>query len=305
MKILFLGAGGVGGYFGGRLIESGADAVFLVRPDRQARLKADGLRVESPHGNLTLSVATVTRDAVEPVYDLVVVAPKSYDLEDAIASIQPAVGPGTFVLPLLNGVVHMDVLDAQLGRNRVLGGVAHIAATMSAEGTIRQLTEMHSLTVGGRDPGTQTMAQAFIEMCSTARFDSRLVSNIESVLWEKWAFLAALAGMTTLMRCPVGEIMDTDCGDRLARSLYSECLGVAAANDFPVEQTAQQRALGMLTQKGSAFAASMLRDLESGQRTEHEHVLGEMVRSAARHGLAAPILDAAFTNMQIRARRAP
>ncbi|MCF8152149.1 MAG: ketopantoate reductase family protein, partial [Sulfuritalea sp.] len=286
MKILFLGAGGVSGYFGGRLIEAGADVSFLVRPGRQAQLASDGLRIESPHGNLKLAVNAVTQESVTAAYDLVVFAPKAYDLDKAIASIVPAIGPATSILPLLNGLAHMAILDKQFGRKHVLGGVAHIAAMMTPEGSIKQLTELHSLTVGARDPEAQAMAEDFSALCRQARFDSRLAPDIDSVLWEKWVFLSSLAGITTLMRAPIGQIMDTDRGDHVVRTLYAECLAVAAAEGFPIADSAQQKALGMLTQKGSSFTASMLRDLESGQRTEHEHILGDMLKRAARHEIA-------------------
>ena len=132
-KLLFLGAGGVGGYFGGRLIEAGVDVSFLVRPARAASLSAQGLRVSSPHGDLTLPVKCVTRDSVLPDYDLVILAPKAYDLDDAMDAVAPAVGPATFVLPLLNGLAHLDALDARFGADRVLGGEAHIVATLEAD----------------------------------------------------------------------------------------------------------------------------------------------------------------------------
>lgn len=304
MKILFLGAGGVGGYFGGRLMESGADVSFLVRPGRHAQLVNEGLRIESPHGNFTLKVNSVTRETVTPIYDIVVMAPKAYDLDDAIVSIRPAAGPKTFILPLLNGLAHMDTLDDQFGRDHVLAGVAHIAAVMNTEGTIKQLTELHMLTVGGRDTETQAVADRFIKLCSAAKFNSRLAPSIENVLWEKWTFLATLAGITTLMRGSVGQIMNATHGDQLVRTLYSECLAVAAACGVPVGAPAQSLALDTLTKRNSTFTASMLRDLESGYRTEHDHILGEMLKRAANHGLATPILAATYANMQIRAQLA-
>jgi len=302
MKILFLGAGGVSGYFGGRLIEAGADVSFLVRSGRQAQLASGGLRIESPHGNLSLAVNTVTRESATPVYDLVILAPKAYDLDDAIASIIPAIGPTAYILPLLNGLAHMAILDSRFGRKRVLGGVAHIAAMMTPEGTIKQLTDLHSLTVGARDTNAQAMAGDFSTLCRQARFDTRIAADIESVLWEKWAFLTTLAGVTTLMRAPIGQIMDTDQGDHVVRTLYSECLAVASAERFPIGVPAQQKALGMLTQRGSSFTASMLRDLENGQRTEHDHIFGEMLKCAVRHDISMPLLEMAYTNMQIQQR---
>ena len=132
-KLLFLGADGVGGYFGARLIEAGVDVSFLVRPARASMLEAHGLRIGSPHGDLELQVRCVTRETVEPEYDLVLLSPKAYDLTDALDAIAPAMGPDAFVLPLLNGLAHIDVLDACFGADRVIGGVAHIVATLAAD----------------------------------------------------------------------------------------------------------------------------------------------------------------------------
>ncbi len=301
MKILFLGAGGVGGYFGARLIEAGADASFLLRPARKASIERDGLRVESPYGDFSVAPRCVTRDELRPEYDLVVLASKAYDLDDAIETIAPALGEDGFVLPLLNGLTHIDVLDRRFGEARVLGGVAHIAGELGRDGVVRQLNRIHSLTAGGRDPATQQVAARFIELCKPANFNSTLAEDIVAVLWEKWAFLATLAGITTLMRAPIGEIVAATHGEALVRRLYRECLAVAAAHRKPVAQSGQDKALALLTEPGSAFTASMLRDLQAGLRTEHERVLGELLRLADESGIDAPLLAAAFAQMQVRA----
>lgn len=300
MKMLFLGAGGVGGYFGARLIENGADVTFLVRPARKASIAAQGLRIESPFGDATLHPRCVTADELAPEYDLVILAPKAYDLDDAIATVAPAVGPRTFVLPFLNGVTHMEVLDRRFGRDRVLGGVAHIAGELTREGVVRQLNRIHNLFVGGRDPAARDAAARFIAGCAGARFNSALVDDIEAVLWEKWMFLATLAGLTTLMRASVGAIVATPHGDALVRRLYAECLAIADARGKPVSQAGRDKAMAMATEPGSALTASMLRDLQAGLRTEHEHVLGELLRLAEESKIDAPLLTVACTQMRIR-----
>ncbi len=301
MRLLFLGAGAVGGYFGGRLIEAGADVSFLVRPGRAAALDRDGLRIASPLGDFHSKVKTVTRDSVTPDYDLVMLAPKAYDLADAVESIEPALGAGTYILPFLNGLAHMDVLDERFGRKRVLGGVAHIAAVLERDGTVRQLGDLHVLTAGGRDTETQGMAAQFIDLCKGAKFNSVLSPDIETSLWEKWTLLTTLAGITTLMEGAVGQIMETRDGEALIRQLHDECLAVAGASGIAVSERAREHALSLLTRRGSTFSASMLRDLSSGQRTEHDHVLGDMLERADRSGQAAPLLRAAYCHLQVRA----
>lgn len=302
MKLLFLGAGGVGGYFGGRLAEAGADVTFLVRPPRAEILQREGLKISSPHGDVQIAVKTVTRDKLEADFDLIALAPKAYDLDDAIESIAPAVGPRSSVLPLLNGLSHIDTLDARFGRDRVVGGVAHIAAQLAENGSIKQLTRLHSLTAGGRDPETHAVATAFIALCERAKFDSALSQNIVGTLWEKWTFLAALAAITTLMQGSIGQIMETVSGERLVRALYAECLAIAAACGTPISAAAREAALDTLTKRGSPFTASMLRDLQSGLRTEHDHVLGDMLRRGRSHQIETPILEAAYCHMQVVSR---
>jgi 2-dehydropantoate 2-reductase len=297
-KLLFLGAGGVGGYFGGRLIEAGVDVSFLVRPTRAALLAEHGLKVHSPHGDLALPVRCVTRDTVRPEYDLVLLAPKAYDLDDALDSIAPALAPETFVMPFLNGLAHMDVLDARFGAHRVIGGVAHIAATLDADGSVRQLNPIHALTAGGRDAATQRAAAEFVALCEPAKFDAALSTDIVATLWEKWTFLATLAGITTLMQGSIGQVMATTHGESLARRLYAECLAVAERSGYPVQQKVQARSLRMLTDRDSSLTASMLRDLQAGSRTEHDHVLGDLVRRAQLQGVDTPLLAAAHCHLQ-------
>ena len=300
-NLLFLGAGGVGGYFGARLIEAGVDVSFLVRPARASMLTAQGLRIVSPHGDLKLQVKCVSRETVAPDCDLVLVAPKAYDLADALDAVAPAMGPDTFVLPLLNGLAHIDVLDACFGADRVIGGVAHIVATLSADGSIKQLNPIHTLTAGGRNAATQQAAADFIALCGHAKFDAALSPDILSALWDKWAFLATLAAATTLTQGAIGQVMDTTHGESLLRRLYAEGLAVAERSGALVSEAAQTRALDRLTQHGSTMTASMLRDLQAGLRTEHDHVLGDLVQRAQRHGVDTPLLAMAHCHLQLAA----
>lgn len=303
MKILILGAGGVGGYFGGRLIEAGANITYLVREKRQQSLREHGLKVESPHGNMSLEVKTVTAETVKPDFDLILLAPKAYDLDASLASLENAVGSNTVFLPFLNGIAHLRQLDERFGAQRVMGGVAHIAAELTDAGVVRQLTPLHSLTVGHRDPAHESVAREFFALCQQADFDSVYSENIQGALWTKWAFLAALAGSTTMYRGSVGQIMATSNGNELIRAMYAECLSIAKACDSPVPLSAQEKALTMLTAPDSSLTASMLRDLLSGRKTEHEHVLGELVRTAQSRNLSVPLLAASYCHMQVETGR--
>ena len=300
MKTLILGAGGIGGYFGAQLVCAGADVTFLVRPKRKLLIDRDGLRIETPRGNFTVHPHTVTAAEVMPIYDLVILAPKAYDLEDALDSVSKAQGQAVF-LPFLNGIDHLAALDQRFGRQRVMGGVAHIAAMITGSGAIKQLTDMHSLTVGPRDPAHEALAQSFAKLCKCAAFDSRYTNDIEQALWDKWVFLATLAGMTTVCQGSVGEIVATPHGEALARQMFGECCAVARECGHPIGQTSADKALGMLTQKGSRFTASMLRDLQAGQKTEHDHILGAMAQRGIAQGLAMDLMRLAHTHMVVRA----
>lgn len=303
MNILILGAGAIGGYFGARLMNAGARVTFLVRPARRELLTRQGLRIASPHGDFRVTPTCVVRDELRahPPYELIILAPKAYDLDQALADVAPAVGPDTALLPFLNGLTHLGVLDARFGRHRVLGGIAHLAGELTADGVVHQYTPMHRLIVGGRDAATQAIARQFFERCANATFDRVLADDIEAALWEKWTFLATLAGMTTLLRASVGEIVAQPHGEALMRTFYAECLAVAEAAGKPVTADGQARAAAMLLDRKSSLSASMRRDLDAGLRTEHEHILGALQHLAERSRLSPSLLTMALTQMRLRA----
>ncbi len=298
MKILVLGAGGVGGYFGGRMAQAGADVSFLVRPKRAETLAREGLRIESRFGDAKLAVRCVTQDAVTPGYDVVMFTAKAYDLASAVEAIAPAMGERTCVLPLLNGISHLDVLDARFGRNRVMGGVAYIAATLSPDGRIRHLNDFHRLVFGPRAPSQSSPCEALGAVLEAVKFEWQRREDIEQAMWDKWVLLATLAAVTCLMRAAIGDIMATRAGERLTRQLLEECAATAAAAGFPTPERVLAGYRDMLTRSGSDFTASMLRDIEQGGPTEGEHILGALLARAARHGVAAPLLEVAATHAE-------
>jgi 2-dehydropantoate 2-reductase len=305
MRILVLGAGAVGGYFGGRMVEAGADVTFLVRPARAALLARDGLRVVSKAGgDLKLAPKCVTEAQLKPQYDLTVFTAKAYDLQTAIDAIAPAmVGGAGFVLPLLNGMSHLDALDARFGRERVLGGVAYIASTLAPDGAILHLNDLHRIAFGTRAAGQKPVCEALAATLKNARFDWKQLDDIEQAMWDKWVLLASLAAITCLMRASVGDIAATASGEKLTLALLAECAAVAAAEGHPTPDGVMRNYRSMLTQKGSTFTASMLRDVESGGRAEGEHILGDLLARAKKFGVAAPVLEMAATNLEAYAAR--
>jgi 2-dehydropantoate 2-reductase len=294
MRLLVLGAGAIGGYFGGRLAEAGADVTFLVRPERAAKLAAAGLVVRSPFGDIARPVATVTQ--ATDAYDAVLLSCKAYDLASAIEAVAPA--KRALVVPLLNGLAHLDALDETLGRARVAGGACYIAATLWQDGEIRHLNQIHRIAFGPREEGQRPTLDALAQACGRARFETQNRADIIQTMWDKFVFLTTLAAMTCLMRANVGQIVATADGEALTRSCLDECRAAAAAAGYPMTDASHAEASAMLTARGSTFTSSMLRDLESGGRIEADHIVGDMVRRAQAAGVAAPLLRAAYVHLQ-------
>jgi len=303
MRILVLGAGGTGGYFGGRLAQGGADVTFLVRPARAALLRERGLRIRSPLGDAHLQVATLTADELPAAvarrpFDLVLLSCKAYDLESAIEAAAPAMLPGTTLMPILNGLQHYPALDARFGRDNVLGGLCFISATLGEDGSILHLGRPASITFGERDGGSSARVEAFAALCAQAGIDHRASTDIGQEQWIKFSFLAALAAGTCLARGSIGDIVASEGGGEFMAALHDECLAVAAAEGQPVPEKARAIARASLVQQGSDVKASMLRDLESGRPVEAAHIVGDMWQRARAHGQSAPLLQAAWVHLQ-------
>ncbi len=304
MRVLVLGAGGTGGYFGGRLAQSGADITFLVRPARAAQLQAHGLALRSPLGDADIAVAYVTAEALPAIaherpFDLVLLSCKAYDLDSAMAAAAPAVAADTAVLPILNGLAHYPLLDARFSAGRVLGGLCFSSAMKGPQGEVLHLGRPASITFGERagNPGS-ARTEAFAALCAGAGIDHVRSQRIASEQWAKYTFLSTLAAATCLMRTSVGGIVAGEGGDAFMRALYRECLAVAAAEGEPIAEAAQQAAMTTLTQAGSPLKASMLRDLEAGQAVEAMQIVGDMLHRAHGAGQSAPLLAAAWCHLQ-------
>ncbi len=304
MRILVVGAGGIGGYFGGRLLQAGRDVSFLVRPRRAAALARIGLVIRSPRGDIALPVPpTVMAETLSDPYDLILLSCKAYDLDSAMASFAPAVGPHTAILPLLNGMGHLDTLAVRFGAAHVLGGWCLISAGVDPDGRILHLNDTHLIAFGEQDGAASVRAEAIGAALSGAGFDARLSASILQEMWEKWVFIAALAGISCLMRAAVGDILAAGAAD-LATGLLDECAAIAARRGFPPGEASLQRNRAMLATPASGLAASMLRDIERGAPTEGDHILGDLL---ARGGAEAahPLLRIAYAHLKAyEARRA-
>ncbi|MGO8996494.1 MAG: 2-dehydropantoate 2-reductase [Polyangiaceae bacterium] len=285
MRVLVVGAGAVGGYFGGRLLAAKRDVTFLVRPHRAAQLASAGLRIRSLAGAIDLPAPpTVVAEHLAGPFDVVLLSCKAYDLDGAIASFAPAVGENTAIVPLLNGMRHVDVLSERFGAARVLGGQCFISAVVDPDGVIKHMNDMHSLTFGELDGSRSARVLEIASTLSGAGFESRLSEQILGEMWEKWVFIAAGAAMTSLMRAAVGVIV-TAGGTDLMATIIEECAEIARHEGFPMSAPALERTCATLNEPASSLTSSMLRDIEHGTPIEADHIIGDLLR---RGGAPAP-----------------
>ena len=299
MRILVVGAGAIGGYFGGRMLEAGADVTFLVRPRRAGELASAGLVIKSPNGDVTLkNPPTVQANKFTEQFDVVLLSCKAFDLDDAITSFAPAVGPQTLIIPLLNGMLHLDVLDKRFGRERVLGGLCAIAATLNEAREVVQLTPMQSLNFGERDGKLSDRVRAIAEVMASGKTGSVASENIVQEMWEKWVFLASLAASTCLMRTAVGNILAVSGGKDFVLGMLDECSAVAGAEGHAPSGPFFQRTRGMLTAEGSQMTASMFRDIKAGAAVEADHVIGDLIARGDAAKVPVPRLRIAYTHLK-------
>lgn len=304
MRILIVGAGAIGGYFGGRLAEAGRDVTFLVRPKRAEQL-AGGLFVRSSKGDVhipapKLVTATALSEPKGPgptgqPFDLILLSCKAFDLDGAMDSFAPAMGQGSMVLPLLNGLAHIEKLQKRFGSGAVLGGQCQISATLDAEGRVVHLNDWHQLSFGELDGSRSARIEAVSETFAGARIEPQLSTAILQDMWEKWVFIATMAGITCLMRASLGDI-ETAGGRNLALALLEECATIAGKNLHVPGASAAERMRKVLTTSGSTLMASMLRDVEGHRKTEHEHLLGDLLARA--HGARVPVLETCLVHMR-------
>ncbi|MDP1750709.1 MAG: 2-dehydropantoate 2-reductase [Reyranella sp.] len=307
MKILILGAGSIGGYVGGRLHQSGADVTFLVRPARREALMRDGLVIKSTKGDITQKVKTVLNGSEGGPYDVVILTCKAYDLDSAIDAVAPAVGATTTVVPLLNGMRHIDVLAAKFGDAKVVGGLARVGVAMNDKGEILHTSPFAAISFGERDgkPARKALVE-FDAAIKKSGVDGGLNANIVQDLWDKWIMLCTLAATCCLMRGASGDILEADEGRAIVLETVDEGRKVAAAAGHDPGEKGITTIRSFLTVKGSKFAASMLHDLEKGAMVEADHIVGDMIARAKKVGIATPNLRMAYAHLQVYlARRAP
>jgi 2-dehydropantoate 2-reductase len=299
MRVLVVGAGAIGGYFGGRMLQGGRDVTFLVRPKRASELASAGLVIKSPNGDVTLkNPPTAQADTIKGAFDVVLLSCKAYDLDDAINSFAPAIGPNTSVIPMLNGMLHLDTLDKKFGRERVLGGLCAIAVTLNEQREVVHLQPMQSLNFGERAGGMSDRVRAIAEVFGTVS-GAAPTEHVIQDMWEKWVFLCSIAASTSLMRGSVGAIVASPGGRDFLLGILDECSAVAKAAGHEPGGPFFQRVKGMLTAEGSPMTASMFRDIKAGAKVEADHVVGDMIARADAAKIPVPKLRTAYTHLKV------
>jgi 2-dehydropantoate 2-reductase len=300
MKTLVVGAGATGGYFGGRLLQAGCDITFLVRPQRAQLLASKGLRIHSPHGDAhILNPPTVLPARINATYDAILLSCKAYDLLGAVEAFAPAVGAQTLVIPLLNGMKHLDLLDQRFGRETVLGGLCTIHVTVNEAGSVVQLHRMQSLAFGDRSQMCSDRVRPVADLLEYGQFNSRSSNTILHDMWEKWVLIAALAASTCLMRSSTASILAVPGGPQLIRMLIDECSSVASANGFSPRHSFREQHLTMLTEAESELTSSMLRDIQAGLRVEADNIIGDLVARAEKSRVPVPMLRIAYAHLAV------
>jgi 2-dehydropantoate 2-reductase len=305
MRYLVLGAGALGGYFGGMLLKGGADVTFLVRPGRAAQLERDGLTIRTQNGDeLRTQVRTVQKGQLGGTFDVVLLTCKSYDLDDAMDAIAPAMGEQSVIIPVLNGVRHIDVLTAKFGPMRVLGGLTTINAALMSDGSIQQSQLRININVIGELNGRASKRCTVIKAALEAGgIPIQISDNILAMMWAKFFGFVISATIATLARSRAGAIARSASGPSFVSAVIEECTRVVTAAGYPpAPPPAPDTAglmRGMFSQPDSIYGPSMLIDMEEGRPTEGEHTIGDMVERAARAGVNAPILGAARCNLQV------
>lgn len=298
MRIVVMGAGGTGGYFGARLARAGEDVTFVARGAHLAAIRQHGLRVRSAiDGEWVVRAPALEHLDGYGVADLVLFCVKSFDTERAAEVIRPAVGPGTGVLSIQNGVDNEDKLAALLGREHVMGGAAQVFATIESPGVIRHVL-LGRIAFGEMDGRDSERARAFLAACERASIPAEISPDVGRTLWEKYCYLTTHSGMTALTRCPAGVIRAIPETREMYRRLLDEMAAVAAAAGVRLAPDFSEQCMALLDTLGPGAYSSLHHDLVSGHRLELEALQGHAVRLGRQHGIATPMLAAVYAGLR-------
>ncbi|TWD39782.1 ketopantoate reductase family protein [Pantoea sp. SJZ147] len=299
MRILMVGAGATGGYFGARLVQAGQDVTFLVRERRLSQLQENGLVLQTPSGREVLQPQLVTAPALNSPFDLIILTVKSTGLEQALRDMNNAVGPETLIMPILNGMRHFDTLIAHFGADKVVGGLCKINATLNEQGHVVQLTPLHQLYYGALDGHNDARLQQLDAALRTCAVETFFTEDIISELWEKWLLLSTLGAVCCLARGNTQQVLNAEGGEMLLQGIYAEVLQVICAEGYHPRHAVTAKIYQWLNNPATPMTSSMYRDLTQGFAIEAETIIGDLLLRANRHSLTVPLLNAVNVNLQI------
>jgi 2-dehydropantoate 2-reductase len=298
MRVLVVGAGAVGGYFGGRLAQKGADVTFLVRKHRQAQLQSDGLVIHSVQGDTQVPVKTIVAGDTSDPYDLVILTTKAYHLNEVLPTITPYIGENSTILPLLNGIAHFDMLKEYYGEERILGGLCFIESTLNAKVEIEHYSTHHRVVFGEFNDLKSDRIKQIEDLFSGANLDAVASENIKNDIWKKYIFISAMAGMTCLMRSSIGPILQSPNGPELYERLLHEICAIGKYQEKSLDADVWEQTMGRVKTLPDPMKSSMLRDMEKGLPIETDHFHGTLLRLAP-DDLDTPILQTIYSTLSI------
>jgi len=299
MRVLVVGAGAVGGYFGGRMAEKGLDVTFLVREGRRKQLQERGLVIESVHGNFSFQPKTIVTGEKSEPFEVILLATKAYHLKGAIQDIRPYVTENTIILPVLNGIRHFDLLDQAFGADKIIGGLCFIESTLDSEGKVIQTSPAHELVFGERTGAKTERIGKMEEAFSGTKANIRLSDQINRDLWHKYLFISTMSGITTLMGAPIGPIRNNESGHHTIERLLNEIIAVMNRLEAPIADNIASAQMKQIDGLDFEMKASMQRDMEKNSQIEADHLHGYLLEAAHKGQIPVPVLEAVYANLKI------
>ena len=298
MKILVIGVGGIGGFFGAHLHSVGEDVTFLVRELKKPIIQKNGIKIKSSSGNLSINPRIITKDDLKPIYDIILLTCKSYDLMQVINDLSLIKFKG-IIIPFLNGKNHLEVLDEYFDKNRVYGGVAYISSNVDNSGIINHIGINKKISFGSRFGENSDIILDFYKRCKKTKFDSFLSENIDQEIWEKWIFIATVAGATTLFKTSLDKINSSEEGKKFILDLFDECCKISSVNSFPIRESVRKNHETFFINPNSKVKASMLIDMEKKSKTEFNHIFEKFIKFGESKNFNPILLKSIFLNMLI------
>ena len=298
MKVLILGVGGLGGFFGAHLQKTNCDVTFLVRDNTKKMVSENGIKILSDFGNFKINPILITKKNLKINYDVVIISCKAYHLDEAIADLK-STQKNAIIIPLLNGQAHINKLEKAFKKENVFGGVAHVSSNTISPGEIKHVGKIKRLSFGSRHEANQDIANEFYQLCRKADFQTVLSDNIDQDIWEKWIFIATIAGATTLFQTSIDNISKKPNGKIFIQNLWNECINISKENGYELRAEAKSLHEDLLFKSDVPFKASMLVDMEKKLMTEHEHIFFEFIKLGKKKKLVTSLLETCHLNMSI------